>query len=103
MKNDVLLNTRGNRRDVADVAIVITDSNFPTNFPHGTIVEEVQAVRAAGIHVIAVGVGNLVSRRSTLEVLAGDPDNVFQLDYDHLRNSALVAHNIILRLRFLGN
>lgn len=100
IQHEVLLDTYRNRQDVPDVAVIITDSNFPDDFPQGIIVQGAMQAREAGIHIIAVGVGNQVSRR-TLDVLSGKPENSFKLSYRQLYSSN-IAEAIMDRVKDLG-
>lgn len=75
----------GDRPNVPNVAIVVTDGQ--SNNPNLTIAEA-QKARAAGITVLAIGVGSGVSRKE-LNAIATDPDSthVFMADnFDALKS-----------------
>ena len=72
---------RGDRPDAADIAIVITDGRSSSD-----PIPSADAARNAGIHIIAIGIGDDVDS-DELEGIANKPseDNVFTIDgFDQL-------------------
>nr|KAG5701828.1 hypothetical protein BaRGS_019039 [Batillaria attramentaria] len=74
--SDVFTEANGDRPDVPNVAVIITDGNSGTD-----VTGPAQNARDAGIKLLAVGVGSGIDT-SELNLIASDPDseNVFQVD-----------------------
>ena len=78
--------TNGDRSDVADLVIILTDGG--SNDPKATVTQGLR-LKAKGVHVLAVGVGNWLNKYE-LESIASHPDsrNVMYISsYDNLRNN----------------
>ncbi|KAK7489962.1 hypothetical protein BaRGS_00018827, partial [Batillaria attramentaria] len=85
LPSDVFTEANGDRPDVPNVAVIITDGNSGTD-----VTGPAQNARDAGIKLLAVGVGSGIDL-SELNLIASDPDseNVFQVDDFNVLNDTL--------------
>lgn len=80
----------GDRPDVVDVAVLITDNGLPANMARNITITGAQQAREAGIGLLVVGIGPRVNLRDLADI-AGDANNVVLVEsYQVLRNLNII-------------
>ena len=74
MRNEVFSYANGDRNEVSDIAIVMTDGQSNVNTP-GTL-QQAALARNEGVLMLAVGIGNNVNRQE-IEGITSDTNRAF--------------------------
>ena len=77
MRTDMFTRKRGDREDVPNVCIVVTDG--VSTIDHQKTVPEADLARLSGIRIFGIGVG--LTNTSELEGIAGNLENVYTIDH----------------------
>ncbi len=96
----VFTKTGGDRPDVADVVVVLTDGK--SRFPKRTI-KQAQRLKDMGVRIIAIGAGYNLRRvreklRRELLNIASSPDDMKMVDFANLENIVFEIVNKVCRV-----
>ena len=96
----VFTKTGGDRPDVADVVVVLTDGK--SRFPKRTI-KQAQRLKDMGVRIIAIGAGYNLRRvreklRRELLNIASSPDDMKMVDFANLENIVFEIVNKVCKV-----